>query len=86
MEPKNEEDGIYGAPDLIIELLSPGTAKCDKNKKKEVYERTGVKEYWIVDPVDKSVTGYFLEKEKFIILETTSAVIQSKLLKASLSF
>lgn len=55
-----EEDGIHGAPDLVIEILSPGTAKYDLMKKKDVYERRGDKEYWIVNPETKLVQGYFL--------------------------
>lgn len=45
-----KEDGIHGAPDLVIEILSPSTAYYDMKKKFRVYERRGVKEYWIVDP------------------------------------
>src|SRR5699024_2227916 len=45
-----EEDGLHGAPDLVIEILSPSTAKYDLEEKKDIYERFGVKEYWIVEP------------------------------------
>lgn len=51
-------DGIYGAPDLVVEVLSPSTARNDKTKKKRAYERAGVKEYWIVEPVYKTVEVY----------------------------
>ena len=40
---------IHGAPDLVVEILSPSTAKRDFTKKKEIYARSGVKEYWIVE-------------------------------------
>ncbi len=53
-----KEDGIYGAPDLVIEILSPSTAGYDLKEKFRVYERSGVKEYWIVDPETKSVEIY----------------------------
>ena len=56
-----QKNGLHGAPDLVIELLSPSTAKYDRNEKKDVYERSGVKEYWIVDPESKEVEGYILE-------------------------
>lgn len=45
-----EENGLHGAPDLVIEVLSPATAKYDLEDKKDVYERYRVKEYWAVDP------------------------------------
>ena len=47
---------INGAPDLLIEILSPSTADNDRHLKRRVYERSGVTEYWIVDPAEPSVT------------------------------
>lgn len=58
-------DGVYGAPDLVIEVLSPGTAKRDRAYKKNVYEKAGVKEYWIVDVANKSIEVYILQDAKF---------------------
>ena len=58
-------DGIHGAPDLIVEVLLPSTAKNDRGYKKDLYEQSGVKEYWIVNPIEQSVYVYVLEKEKF---------------------
>ena len=54
-------NGIHGAPDLVVEILSPSTAKNDKGHKKETYAKCGVLEYWIVNPVDKSVEIYLNE-------------------------
>lgn len=62
-------DGIHGAPDLIVEVLSPSTAKNDKGYKKDLYETAGVKEYWIVDPVSHSIEVYLLSDGKFVIDE-----------------
>ena len=59
---KVKENGIYGAPDLVVEVLSPSTARNDKKRKKNVYERCGVREYWIVDPFALSVEQYVLEE------------------------
>ena len=60
-------DGIHGAPDLIVEVLSPSTAKNDRGYKKELYERSGVKEYWIVDPTVRTIEAYLLSAEKYIL-------------------
>ena len=55
---KVRPDGVYGAPDLVIEVLSPGTARYDRGHKKDVYERHGVRELWLVNPADKVVEQY----------------------------
>jgi len=55
--------GCEGAPDFIIEILSPSTAKKDKGVKKRLYERAGVKEYWIVDPLHHTIEVYLLNQE-----------------------
>jgi len=44
------EKNLQGAPDLAVEILSPGTRNRDQRLKRDVYERTGVQEYWLVDP------------------------------------
>lgn len=62
-----ERERINGAPDLVVEILSPATAYYDLRKKFKVYERCGVKEYWIVDPEDKSVQVFTLKEGKFIL-------------------
>jgi Uma2 family endonuclease len=62
-------DGIHGAPDLVVEVLSPGTAKNDRGYKKNLYETAGVKEYWIVDPISHSIEVYILANGKFVLDE-----------------
>ena len=62
---KIKGDGIYGAPDLIVEILSPRTSKNDLGIKKDTYEKFGVKEYWIINPKDKSIMVYILREGKF---------------------
>jgi Uma2 family endonuclease len=51
-----DTQGIYGAPDLVVEVLSPGTASRDRTVKAAVYARHGVREYWLVDESDRSIT------------------------------
>ena len=64
---KLRSNGVHGAPDLVVEVLSPGTARYDKGHKKSVYERHGVREYWIVSPVERSVEQYVLEDGHFVL-------------------
>lgn len=59
------EKNIQGTPDLIIEILSPTTAYYDLIEKKELYEKFGVKEYWIVDPKKQWIEIYALENDKY---------------------
>lgn len=63
-------DGVYGAPDLVVEVLSPSTARYDRGKKKDAYEKCGVREYWIVDPASKMVEQYLLQSGKFVLHDT----------------
>lgn len=62
-------DGIHGAPDLVVEVLSPGTSKNDKGYKKDLYEKSGVKEYWIVDPLARAIDAYRLREGRFVLEE-----------------
>jgi Uma2 family endonuclease len=57
-ESKINDKGCLGAPDLIIEVVSPSTKSHDYFKKAELYERFGVKEYWIIDPIKSKITVY----------------------------
>ena len=52
------DQGARGAPDLIVEILSPKTAKLDRGVKREIYARSGVEEMWIVDPTVKKIEVY----------------------------
>lgn len=57
--------GLEGAPDLVVEVLSPSTGYYDLTQKREVYERTGVREYWIVDPETQTVEVLTLEEDGY---------------------
>ncbi len=52
--------GIRGVPDWVVEVLSPSTASHDQTKKRSLYEGHGVREYWLVHPIDRVVTVYCL--------------------------
>lgn len=58
---KIDSRGCLGAPDMIIEILSPSTLKKDMGIKLALYERFGVKEYWVVYPLDEIVMVFLLE-------------------------
>lgn len=60
------EDGyLHGAPDLVVEILSPSTAKQDKSTKYALYEKHGVREYWIVDGDVKLIEVYLRDGDRF---------------------
>ncbi|MCI9457599.1 MAG: Uma2 family endonuclease [Oscillospiraceae bacterium] len=58
-------NGIHGAPNLIVEILSPGTQKNDRGYKKELYEKNGIEEYWIISPTEKTIEVYLLKNGKY---------------------
>ena len=62
---KLTERNVRGAPDWIIEVLSPATARHDHITKRALYERAGVREYWLVHPVDRIVTVYTLNDGQY---------------------
>jgi Uma2 family endonuclease len=77
---------LHGAPDLVIEILSPGTARYDLHEKKDVYERCGVKELWMIDPADKSATGYWLTGNEYQEFFKGYNAIELKLLNLKIQF
>jgi Uma2 family endonuclease len=81
-----EDGSIHGVPDLLIEVLSKGSETNDTVKKFGLYERFGVKEYWIVEPVLKSATGYSLVDGRYKKLNEETGIIRSPLLKAVFMF
>ncbi len=64
---KIKATGVYGAPDLVVEVLSPSTAKRDRGYKKNAYESAGVPEYWLVNPADRSVEVYRLAEGHYVL-------------------
>lgn len=68
-ESKLDDKGCIGAPDLIVEILSPGNSKREMKDKFELYQESGVREYWIVDPNQESVLIYILKNGEYIGLK-----------------
>lgn len=64
---KLDEKGCAGAPDLVIEILSPGNTRREMREKYEVYQESGVREYWLVNPVEKVVFIYILNNQHTFI-------------------
>ena len=62
---KVDRHGIHGAPDLVIEILSPSTRANDRLRKFNLYEQAGVREYWIVDPDMKALLVHTLEDGRY---------------------
>lgn len=70
---KLDDIGCKGAPDLVMEVLSPSTARHDRFTKFNLYQRAGVREYWIVDPAGKSVQVFVLEDGHYAARDFRSA-------------
>lgn len=66
---KLDDRGLKGAPEMVIEILSPSTQRLDRLTKFELYQRGGVKEYWIVDPANQSVQVFLLDNAAFHLHE-----------------
>lgn len=77
---------LSGAPDLVIEILSPSTSQFDYVEKKIIYERSGVQEYFIVEPDSKSVDSFFLKNGKYEEQKSVTGRINSKLLGTEINF
>ena len=76
---KLDDRGCIGAPDLVVEILSPGNSKKEMGIKFDLYEENGVKEYWIVEPAENSIFIYTLINGKYIGLKP---VLKDKKLQA----
>ena len=64
---KLDERGCLGAPDWIVEIISPSTAKKDLNDKFQLYESQGVREYWIVHPQDQTLNTFLLQEDRYVL-------------------
>lgn len=89
VHPENQHcrviDGYWhGIPDLIVEILSPSTAKLDRGKKYQLYEHYGVREYWIIDPVNRSLEVYHLKDGQYVRLGFFEPEMKFKSLAANI--
>jgi Uma2 family endonuclease len=64
---KLDDRGCKGVPDMVLEIISPYTARYDRLTKLNLYQKSGVREYWIVDPDSKTVAVHILENGKYTI-------------------
>ena len=71
---------LDGAPDLILEIISPDSQSRDRREKYQEYEKAGVREYWIIDPLSKTAEAYRLEGKKFRLIAEKSDVVESSVL------
>jgi Uma2 family endonuclease len=65
-EKKRGEEGCRGAPDLVIEILSPSNTAIEMQRKFELYREAGVREYWLADPENKRLTVYRFQDGKIL--------------------
>lgn len=63
---KLDDQGCKGAPDMVIEILSPSTQRHDRLTKLNLYQRAGVREYWIVNPEDRTVQVMLLDSKGYL--------------------
>jgi len=74
-----DKHGIRFAPDLCVEILSPGSATMDQTDKFDLYAANGVAFYWIVDPMNRTFNAYRLKKGKYVL---TSSGVRSDVVSA----
>ncbi len=64
---KFTSNGYHGVPTLVVEIISPSSAARDRNTKFKLYEKYGVMEYWIVDPLNQIIEQFILKDNKYEI-------------------
>lgn len=78
-----QKQAIVGSPDLIVEILSPSSVHKDRYRKKSLYEKFGVEEYWIVDPGNNTIEVFCLKGDHFELhaIASEKGSIKSKIIK-----
>ena len=74
-------ENVQGAPDLVVEILSPATAERDRGYKRELYGKHGVGEYWLVDPIAETVT---VHRQRAGVLTAARTFTREETLRSSL--
>ncbi|MCX8490431.1 MAG: Uma2 family endonuclease [Cyclobacteriaceae bacterium] len=82
----NELGRFEGVPDLLVEVLSPSNKEYDLIRKKDLYEKFGVKEYWVVDPETKLAIGFEWRESGYAKINEEIGTIRSCLLKENFAF
>ena len=75
----NEDETLHGVPDMAVEVFSRSTLKRDMTTKKDVYERNGVKEYWMIDPWRETIEVYLLRDGKYFLDDVYQNYSESEL-------
>lgn len=73
---------VFGAPDLVVEILSPSSIRRDRYEKLEQYARFGVKEYWVIDPANRSFEILTNQNDRFVVHSSAAetGTVESKIL------
>jgi Uma2 family endonuclease len=72
-EKKRGPEGCRGAPDRVVEILSPSNTAIEMIRKFDLYRRAGVREYWVVSPEEKTIHAYCFQDEKMLSRVYTAA-------------
>ena len=76
-----EEQRFNGAPDLIMEVVSPDSESRDRREKYLEYERAGVREYWIIDPLSQRLEAYALRRGAYVLIPEKDGKIASGVIR-----
>ena len=69
---------IQGTPSLVVEIVSPGNSKHDRQLKMKLYEKFEIPEYWIIDPDAESVETYYLEPHRYVLQKDSGDIVAVK--------
>lgn len=76
-----QKNHVEGAPDLIIEIVAPDSQTRDRREKYAEYEKAGVREYWILDPLSEQLEAYALKRGKYVEIEPEDDVLRSSVIQ-----